>query len=333
MRYHKNELANISALMPELLPDIPAQITQLIASPWLSRHLSVLISWHQAHCDLYRIIIPGYPEAAPPVIVDAIDAETKAAAEQQCLKHASAAIRLLTLLNQESQSRHFLEFDVAICAYHAARLLLFISRFGTTTRRPSPEFAASRAELCLVALRRFFPSSLPVAPMIEELQYSVGVFTEQQQQQPFRPPAPTSKSPYSGGVGAPRDDERQTNPGPGETQRLAVHSLLRQAEFPDGEQQSPPSDLASTEELSQRLTAQDESAGITDARGAGAAAQRADDGSINPATRPSPLTQQTPGFVVGDWHVGQLGDEGQPFFSWCGPEDWDWLFEDEAPAC
>ncbi|VZI03206.1 unnamed protein product [Fusarium fujikuroi] len=149
-------------------------------SRWLPRLLLAHISWHQAHCDINRILLPGYSEAAPAAVLVGHDYQALLDAEAQCLHHAMRIIYILTALNQHSTQHHVLEFDTAICAYHATRLILFISRFGQGPARPSPEFAVSRAELCLAALKRFFRFSALVSPIIRELEESITIFSKQQ---------------------------------------------------------------------------------------------------------------------------------------------------------
>lgn len=202
---------------PELSFD---QINALIMSRWLPRHIALQLSWHQCHCDLYRLLLEGYPEAAPRPALDVLSrqeanhldengcSDLLLRAEHQCLHHSKAIILILTLLNQQSARFCFLEFDATICAYHATRLLLFISRFGRDLKvRPSEEFAASRLELCLAALRRFFPQNKLVGPIIAEMEsnrHRLATLT------------PTSVS---------REPASEMN------EKLAVHSLLRQAGF------------------------------------------------------------------------------------------------------
>ncbi|KAF5580923.1 nitrate assimilation regulatory nirA [Fusarium pseudoanthophilum] len=149
-------------------------------SRWLPRLLLAHISWHQAHCDINRILLPGYSEAASAAVLVGHDHQALLAAETQCLHHSLRIIYILTTLNQHSTQHHLLEFDTAICAYHATRLILFISRFGKGPARPSPVFAVSRAELCLAALKRFFRFSALVSPIIGELEESITIFSEQQ---------------------------------------------------------------------------------------------------------------------------------------------------------
>ncbi|XXH02916.1 hypothetical protein Hte_009306 [Hypoxylon texense] len=219
-----SEISSVSGVV-ELRPD---RIANMLGNPWLPRRVLVQISWHQSHCDLFRLLLHGYPEAAPTVVLDAIDPEYASEAERQCLRHSTGIIEILTSLNQQSTSRLLLEFDIAICAYHATRLLLFISRFGKTRDRPSPEFASSRADLCLTALKRFYGSSALVGPIIREMQRSVRIFSNHGGA-PTCPPSPNANNPVRG------NPENQLSSAAKARQRLAIHSLLRQAEFSDGD--------------------------------------------------------------------------------------------------
>ncbi|KAI0828106.1 hypothetical protein F5Y06DRAFT_225316 [Hypoxylon sp. FL0890] len=227
IRDFQQGLSEIGSWMPNGIEVPPLQIAEPIGDPWLARRVSVSISWHQSHCDLYRILLPGYPEAAPSVVLNTLDPDYVSDAEQSCLKHSAAIIEILTNLNQQSTSRLLLEFDIAICAYHATRVLLFISRFGRTVERPSPEFATSRADLCLAALKRFYGSSVLVRPIIEEIQRSLTIFSHQGYTSTF-PPSPDSNEHVHG------DPECQLSSAAKTRQRLAIHSLLRQAEFSNG---------------------------------------------------------------------------------------------------
>lgn len=222
IRSFERTLFDIGAKMPhgpELSFD---QINALIPSRWLPRHIALQLSWHQCHCDLYRLLLRGYPEAAPRPALEALSQQGTndhdetgcndilLRAERHCLHHANAIILILTMVNQQSPRSCLLEFDATICAYHATRLLFFISRFGRDLKaRPSEEFAASRLELCLAALRRFFPQSKLVEPIIAEMENTRHTLTT-------LTPRSASRAPAS-----------EMN------EKLAVHSLLRLARFSD----------------------------------------------------------------------------------------------------
>lgn len=248
-----------------------SQINDLLRSPWLPRHIAMQLSWHQCNCDVYRLFLPGYQEAAPQPVLTAIldqkgdedQEETLAGkAERLCFHHASAIITILTTLNQQSTRPLLLEFDVAICGYHAMRLILFLSQFGRSLEaRPTAEFAASRAELCLAAIRRFFPGSKLVDPMISEIEQSIRALAPSSSASAstskstpaivtgtsdFRSEV-TTRSPWSerdvveSSKGSEKNLASQSLSSTAKIgQRLAIHSLLRQAEFADTDEPDYP---------------------------------------------------------------------------------------------
>ncbi|KAI0814547.1 hypothetical protein GGR55DRAFT_686841 [Xylaria sp. FL0064] len=194
------------------------------------RQVFACVSFHQANCDLYRILLQNYPEAAPSIVLDALDKAYAEVAQRECIKHAFAITQILTNLNQNSQNALLLEFDTAICTYHAVRLMLFIARSGRGADRPTPEFAASRADLCIAAMRRFFSQSALVQPIIDEMErLRIGLVLEEA---------------VVGGLTSPpefqegrRKMEQKLSEAAKARQRLAIHSLLRRADFTDEDEE------------------------------------------------------------------------------------------------
>lgn len=212
------------------------RMSQLLNTPWLARQVLVHLSFHQCHCDLYRLLLRQYREAAPAVVLDAVDQSLLAKAEELCLQHATAIVDILATLNQQSQRAQLLEFDTAICGYHATRILLFIAQFSRSAARPSEEWALSRAELCLASLRRFFPSSRLVKPVLEEMRRAIAVFsTRSATMTPSRLASPGPVASGGSGSGG-KDPTAGLSAAARVRQRLAIHSLLRQADFTDEEE-------------------------------------------------------------------------------------------------
>lgn len=240
---HQQTLNEIGAMMPDGTELSAAQIPDLLHSPWLPRRILMHISFHGAHFDLYRILLQGYPEAAPARVLEGVPRDALDTAERECLHHATSIIQLLTTLNQQSSSHRLFEFDTAICVYQAVRLLLFISRFGRCPEKPTPEFAASRVDLCIAALRRFFPTSVLVSPIIEELERLNKALAQQRQEQRRQQLAQrhqagvaTALSPVSSSPTLVGDLDQDNRSGSDARERLAIHSLLRQARFSHGEE-------------------------------------------------------------------------------------------------
>lgn len=227
------------------LPGLAAErLAQLLHTPWLARQVLVHLSFHQCHCDLYRLLLRDYREAAPAVVLDALDPALLARAEELCLRHAAAIVDILATLNQQSQRAQLLEFDTAICGYHATRILLFIAQRSSSSSnrstlasaRPSEEWALSRAELCLASLRRFFPSSRLVRPVLEEMRRAMAVFsTRSATMTPSRlaSPGPSASTAAVGSSISSKDPAAGLSAAARVRQRLAIHSLLRQADFAD----------------------------------------------------------------------------------------------------
>lgn len=243
MHDFEQHLTRIGAELPGGPTLTAERISSLLDSPWLPRQILVHLSFHHSQCDLYRLLVRNYREAAPAAVLDAVDPSLLARAEQLCLQHATAIVDILATLNQVSQKAQPLEFDTAICGYHATRLLLHIAQSSQSPSRPSEEWALSRAELCLAALRRFFPSSRLARPVLEEMKRAISVFptTRATPSAPSRlasPGAPTTTTTTS----SRKDPTAGLSAAARVRQRLAIHSLLRQADFADGdEQQQPPS--------------------------------------------------------------------------------------------
>jgi len=219
----------------------PRKLDLALACPWLPRIMLMHLSWHQCHCDLYRLFLSGFREAAPKVVLDALSPTYITTAASLCFQHATAIIQILSNLNQQSTQPRLLEFDTAICAYHATRLVLFLSRASV---RGSPliripntteEFALSRAELCLASLKRFFPSSTLARPIIEEMTRAISSFPSNHSlvEQPESSDLPSRPQT------ADKTPQVQLSAAAKARQRLAIHSLLRQADFSDGDEDDP----------------------------------------------------------------------------------------------
>lgn len=264
--------ADLSRLQPSNAQTEPAttltadRMAQLIGTPWLPRHVQAHLLYHQCHCDLYRLFLRSCPPDAaavppPAVYLDAFDPALLARAERLCLRHATAVADILATLNHQSPRAPLLEFDTAVCGYHAARLLLFLSRLSDddaaettkTKTRPSEEWALSRAELCVASLRRFFLHSTLVRPVLEEMRKAIAVFTPRHGT-PTTMTVPPNRMPSSPGPSTPStgtkshdhinpvatttppiDSSTNVSAAARVRQRLAIHSLLRQADFTEGE--------------------------------------------------------------------------------------------------
>ncbi|KAK5036536.1 hypothetical protein LTS07_002263 [Exophiala sideris] len=205
-------------------------VVRFASTPWLARHLVMQLSWHQCRCDLYRLLLPDYPEAPPAVVLAGLEVQTVENAVRLCLEHSLAIIETLSDLNSQCAQLPLLEYDTAICGYHACRLVLFLAHSQPRLSQLSREYAISRAELCLTAIKRFFRFSMPVRPILRDLERLISTCS-------------TDAVNWTALVfRSTPDDEQSRDPllsaAARAKQRLAIHSLLRQADFEDSEPQA-----------------------------------------------------------------------------------------------
>ncbi|KEF60743.1 uncharacterized protein A1O9_02304 [Exophiala aquamarina CBS 119918] len=182
------------------------------------RLLMVHLSWHQAYCDLYRIFLPGYREAAPFSILQKLDEQKSMEWQGLCLQHAVAIVHLLSEFSAQC-SPPAVDFDIAVCAYHSSRLVLFIAA-NTFTQRLSRTDALQLARFSQSILSRYFVGYPMADPMMKEIDDTItrcscewtGTGTLELQD-----------------IEASNEDYEATQ---GRIRRqLAIHSLIRQANF------------------------------------------------------------------------------------------------------
>ncbi|KAJ4316202.1 hypothetical protein N0V84_007984 [Fusarium piperis] len=189
------------------------------------------MSWHQCHCDLYRIFLTGYPEATPHAAVEGMSVSERALMKDKCLAHAEQIVKVLSDFVQHKDERDMLEFDAAVCAYHGARLILFGTYTGKDNTGLPMQMAINKAQLCLDVITRYFDFSAQLKPMRQELERVIQQhksWLESSDHQALstsepapRPPPKLSRDAYI-------------------RQRLAIHSLLRQSDFVDDSRDAAP---------------------------------------------------------------------------------------------
>ncbi|KAJ5306067.1 hypothetical protein N7508_005082 [Penicillium antarcticum] len=193
--------------------------THLIAAQddrWFTRFLQIAVSWHQSHCDLYRLFLPGYPEAAPKIIIGAMDISIREHAVRQCHEHVDHISRILSGL-QNLPSTLILPHSIAICAYHATRLTLFLSSSPDVNVPLEMSDAIAKAHIAVAVTETYFsasPSTKQIVLDLQGLARTVGTEPESIYRELCSPSPPFDQGFYRHG-------------------HLAIHSLVRQAGFVD----------------------------------------------------------------------------------------------------
>lgn len=193
-----------------------AHVAKTVSSRWFARYLQVTTTWHQAHCDLYRLFLPKYQEAAPKVIVDAITPSLRDHAITKCEEHVHHISHVMQNLLSIPNAL-ILPPYIAVCAYHSTRLSLFLAASPDWKVTLDMATAIENANISLSVLEKFFYNSPSAEKIIIDIHRLV-------QLSHTRPGAIyrelCCRSP-------PFDQGRHRH------SHLAVHSLVRQANFVD----------------------------------------------------------------------------------------------------
>lgn len=227
-------LAQLSGLVQEIQNDLwrlqadvmlsfqyqvatPVCVFQMASSRWFVRYLQISITWHQAHCDLYRLFLADYNGAAPKIITDSIEVSLRAQAVEKCQEHVQNINCIIRGVLDLSPPPVLLPPYVAVCAYHATRLTLFLPCAPDLDVKIDLNSAIRSANVALSVLRRFFANSASAEKIIQDMQYLVDLSSDGPNSiyKELCYPLP----PYDQGL------HRHSH--------LAVHSLIRQANFLD----------------------------------------------------------------------------------------------------
>ncbi|KXJ89565.1 fungal-specific transcription factor domain-domain-containing protein [Microdochium bolleyi] len=201
-------------------------LATLTSTKWQAEYLMLHISWHQCHCDLYRSFIDSYSEAAPIAVLEGLHPQDRAALQRKCVDHAQTIIRILSDFSQHGDGQCQLERDIAVCAFEAARIVMFDCR--RTGLAAMMEEALRKANLCIDLITRHFFFSASTRPLWIEFKRLIDSYTvrkalqEREQEEvtnaESQPPSPRST----------RLSQIATA-----RQKLSVQSLLRQSDFVD----------------------------------------------------------------------------------------------------
>lgn len=135
-------------------------------SQWHPQSVMLRMSWHQCYCDLYRIFLTGYAEAAPQAAVESIGTHDRALMRGKCLEHAHSISQILIDFAENRNPNQLLDFDAAVCVYHSVRLMLFGGCKKIYGSAAGLEIYQSRAKACLEIMNQIFSFLNSVKPMV-----------------------------------------------------------------------------------------------------------------------------------------------------------------------
>ncbi|KAK4236538.1 hypothetical protein C8A03DRAFT_35538 [Achaetomium macrosporum] len=200
------------------------------------QYIMMHMSYRQCHCDLYRIFLSGYPEAAPQRNIEGIKPRDVATMRHRCLKNAQEILDILFYYDSQADAGQLLDFNAAVCTYHAARLVLFGTSSGKGGIDFSMEAAIDSAQRSLDILSRRFAFSAAADPMCEDFSRLI---------EKYKGLVRSSNN----GAFYEVDQGPRALPGVSKAaiirQRLSVHSLLLRSDFVDDSREAatePPRD-------------------------------------------------------------------------------------------
>ncbi|RAL03918.1 Zn(II)2Cys6 transcription factor [Aspergillus ibericus CBS 121593] len=209
---------NLSQLQGEIASAVGPSETIRPESRWFVRALEIQLAWRQAHCDLFRLFLPGHPNAAPDVVLRPLRSSAYVSqARAICQEHSGWIAETISIVQKMDLGVLF-SFDIARCAYQAARLRLFLAHMPESRSQLRPEAAIANAASCLDFIKRNFASAAHAQRMISDLSLLMGAYET-----------------GDGHLGAAMalDSLRASGNAVERHNQLAVHSLIHQANFVD----------------------------------------------------------------------------------------------------
>ncbi|PYH35178.1 Zn(II)2Cys6 transcription factor [Aspergillus neoniger CBS 115656] len=171
-----------------------------------------------AHCDLFRLFLLGHPNAAPDVVLRPLGSSTYASQAQEiCQEHSDWIVESIKKVRKMNLQVLF-SFDIARCAYQAARLNLFLAHMPNVRPQLTSESAISNAAECLAFIKERFVSSAHAQRMISDLSLLIGAYE--------------TRDGHFGAAMA-LDSLRFSGDAVEKHNQLSAHSLIHQANFVD----------------------------------------------------------------------------------------------------
>ncbi|KAI1125298.1 hypothetical protein F5Y10DRAFT_268231 [Nemania abortiva] len=239
----------LACLQATLSPEHQYSVSNLTSCEWPAQFVMLHMSYHQCHCDLYRMFLNGYSEAAPSKLLASIRTEDRLSMQAQCLKHAESILRILGdfITNYPSDDRRLLllERDAAVCAFESARLVMFGARLPCATSTLETSIRKAQ-EVSLHFVSNFFTYSASTQSLRTALEHLISSYTKrlalQTQPEPQSPPREAQLPEPEPEPAAPRSSSKISQYA-NSRQRLSVQSLLLQSDFADDSHEiaGPPS--------------------------------------------------------------------------------------------
>ncbi|KAI1282897.1 hypothetical protein F5Y07DRAFT_200563 [Xylaria sp. FL0933] len=232
----------LACLQAAFGPEHQYSVSNLTSCAWPAQFVMLHMSYYQCYCDLYRMFLTGYSEAAPSRILATLRPQDRIAMQAQCLEHAESILRILgDFVSQHPGESHgrgsrllLLERDAAVCAFESARLVMFGARLPCATSTLEVAIHKARA-ISLYFITNFYQYSASTRPLSVTLEHLISSYSNRLagQTQPQTRTTTTQETHSEPESAAPRSSSNKISQYASSRQRLSVQSLLLQSDFTD----------------------------------------------------------------------------------------------------
>ncbi|KAI0390600.1 hypothetical protein F5Y17DRAFT_51473 [Xylariaceae sp. FL0594] len=161
-----------------LSPQFQYSVSNLLSCGWPSRLVLLHVSYHQCHCDMFRLFLNGSSEAAPTGVLGMMKQQDYISMQAKCLQHAEEITQIIDDFTKYCDTSHLLERDTAVCAFESARILLFGCSQLNLTSTVTLETAIHKARtISLPFITKYFAYSAATRPLREALEHLISTYT------------------------------------------------------------------------------------------------------------------------------------------------------------
>lgn len=124
MESFEGELENIFTTLPKEFLFSPRAVEVRAFSSRRTDFIMLHIWWHQCHCDLYRILTPGFREAAKVDVLGSVSNDYSKYCQEKGLEHAIAVGELVLTTYDIVKDVYVSDPSIAVCLYQCSCAIL-----------------------------------------------------------------------------------------------------------------------------------------------------------------------------------------------------------------
>lgn len=154
-RAYEKDLQGIYDSLPTELLFSPRGFQVRAYSPTRINFIALHMYWHHCHCELYRVLNPGYREALPLEVIQMTSPEFVAYAQSNCLKHAIAIGDMISSTYNLVDGVYVSDYALGVNLYQASCAILYACHRDSTSYSMDTERARGYFNAFIETLRRF----------------------------------------------------------------------------------------------------------------------------------------------------------------------------------